>query len=538
MESEAFRKYLHWADRKLEDLVRRMQARLKAINPDVALVTWTTNAGRFGHFLSVPRNMPARLNLLFDAPDQELWLDETNRGNSIVPAFGVAYAWAVTGHRVAFSEPYLMSHGNPYGKDSFPAHEVERRMLLCVAHGCRPSIAVGQPARLQQGLYKAMDEVQRRKPWLTRTRPERWAALLMSDDTKTFYGRSAGRVEERYLANVFGTFRACVEEHLPTAVVNDWDLSPEGLAGYAVLVLPNAACLDDRQVAAVRGFVERGGGLVASLDTSLFDTAGDPRPNFALADLFGADYRGLPEQPGGPKEELDENFARALPPDYWERRRGVFDARLAVGSFLNAGRLAEYVGTDPVTFKGPALRARPRDGAQVAATFGAKGSNPAAPAVLTRTVGRGRVVYLAAGFDAAYYLYPYPYQRLIVADAIRWAAGPVPQPVTVQAPMCVHATAVRQRVGAGERLVVHLFNDLNTTGGHAHPADDVPLHEEVVPVADIRITLRLRDAVRGVRLEPDGLDLPAVREDGAVTVVVPRLAVHAMVVAELAPAVG
>src|SRR5204863_349593 len=119
-------------------------------------------------------------------------------------------------------------------------------------------------------------------------------------------------------------------EHLPTAVVNDWDLTPEGLKKYAVLVLPNAACLDDRQAEAVRGFVRAGGGLVASLDTSLFDEFGDPRPNFALADVFGADYRGLPAATAV-KEDIDENFARAIGPDYWEKRRGVFDARLAAG---------------------------------------------------------------------------------------------------------------------------------------------------------------------------------------------------------------
>ncbi len=122
MNDPAFRRYQHWADRRMEDLVRRMQTRLKGIKPDVALVTWTTNAGRFGHFLSIPRNMPARMNLLLDAPDQEFWLDETNRGTTIVPAFANAYIWAMTNHRVAFSEPYILSHGNPYGKDSFPPH--------------------------------------------------------------------------------------------------------------------------------------------------------------------------------------------------------------------------------------------------------------------------------------------------------------------------------------------------------------------------------------------------------------------------------
>ncbi len=120
MDDPAFRRYQHWADRRMEGLVQRMQARLKGIKPDVALVTWTTNAGRFGHFLSIPRNMPSRMNLLLDAPDQEFWLDETNRGTTILPALANAYIWATTNHRVAFSEPYLLTHGNPYGKDSFP----------------------------------------------------------------------------------------------------------------------------------------------------------------------------------------------------------------------------------------------------------------------------------------------------------------------------------------------------------------------------------------------------------------------------------
>src|SRR5262249_15055722 len=160
-------------------------------------------------------------NLLLDAPDQEFWLDETNRGLTVVPAFANAYAWAVTNHRVAFSEPYLMSHGNPYGKDSFPPHEILRRMLLAVTYGAAPSIAVGQPAGVREDLCCGRDEAHRRKPWLTRKSPEPWAALVMSDNTRTFYGRSPSKVEDRYLAGVFGTFRAVVEEHLPVTVIND-----------------------------------------------------------------------------------------------------------------------------------------------------------------------------------------------------------------------------------------------------------------------------------------------------------------------------
>jgi hypothetical protein len=528
-----FRRYQHWADRQLEQLVQRMQSRLKGIKPDVALITWTTNAGRFGHFLSIPRNMPARMNLLLDAPDQEFWLDETNRGLTVVPSFANAYIWATTNHRVAFSEPYLLSHGNPYGKDSFPPEEILRRMLLAVTHGAQPSIAVAQPPRLQQALYDCMDEIQRRRPWLTHKQPEPWGAIVMSDNTRNFYGRSAGLVEERYLASVLGTFRAAMEAHLPVTILNDWNLNANDLEGYKLLVLPNTACLDRDQASAVGEFVERGGGLVASLDASLFDEFGTPRDNFGLADLFGVDYRGLPDSPNS-TESLDVNFAKSMPPDYWEKRKSVFDIRVAEGSIFNQGRLSIYIGTDLVTFKGPAVRISLRDmAAQRLAMIQAK-SNPNSPpwdAIVSRHHGRGRVVYFAAGLDAAYYLYPYPYQRLVLAEAMRWAAAS-PPPVEVAAPMCVQATVMRQRRD-GERLVVHLFNDLNTAVAHALPNDDIPLREETVPIHDIIVKFSAELPIRSVSLQPDGSMLDMTRAGDSLNVVVPRLEVHSMVVAEV-----
>ncbi|HJT76312.1 MAG TPA: alpha-amylase family protein [Gemmataceae bacterium] len=529
----AFRRYQHWADRRMEDLVRRMQERLKRIKPTVALVTWTTNAGRFGHFLSIPRNMPSRMNLLLDAPDQEFWLDETNRGATIVPAFANAYIWATTNHRVAFSEPYILSHGNPYGKDSFPPQEILRRMMLALTYGAAPSIAVGQPANLQQGLYDCLDEVRRRKPWLTHKKPEPWAALVMSDNTRNFYGRSPGLVEERYLASVFGTFRAAVEEHLPVTVINDWNLNADDLRRYKVLILPNTACLDDAQAAAVEQYVRAGGGLVASLDTSLFDEYGDPRKDFALGPVLGVRYRGLPDAGNGKREEIDVNFAKAIGPDYWEKRKNVFDFKLEPGSLLNQGRMKTYVGDQPVTFKGPAVRVAVTDPAsRLLGTLRAKaGGGAAFPGVVARSYGKGRVVYFAAGLDAGYYLYAYPYQRLALRSAVAWAAAG-PQPVTVEAPMCVHTTVMRQSKG-GERLVVHLFSDLNTTAQHALPVDDVPLREEVVPIHDIRITFDRRYRFHRMHLEPEGKELEMRRTADGTAVKVPRLDVHAMVVGEL-----
>ncbi|MBX3443822.1 MAG: ThuA domain-containing protein [Planctomyces sp.] len=531
-----FRRYQHWADRRMEDLIQRMQTRLKSIQPEVALVTWTTNAGRFGHFRDIPRNMPARMNLLLDAPDQEFWLDETNRGATVVPAIANAYIWACTNHRVAFSEPYLMSHGNPYGKDSFPAHEVFRRMMLAVTHGAGPSLAVAQPEFLQPGADAALAELQRRKPWTTHKRPEPWGALVLSDNTRVFYGRESGLVEDRYLAHVFGCFRAVLEEHLPVTLACDWNLCDEDLSQHKVLVLPNTASLSDAQAAAIREYVRNGGGLVASLDVSLCDEFGDVRPDFALSDVLGVRAGQRAESTTAPAEELDVNFARTLDAAYWQNRKSVFSLTLPEDSPLGSETLRGLVGRDPVTFKGPLLEVTlaesPETSLAATAVPHGESSAPPRPAIVARTFGRGRVVYFAAGIDHANYMYSYPYQRVLLANAMRWAAGS-PPPVEVRAPMCVHATTFRQTREGSERLLVHLFNDVNTTAFHALPNDDVPLREETIPIHDIEIALR-GYAIRSAVQQPEGRTLEVERAGETASITVPRVDVHSVIVLELA----
>ncbi|MEI6913693.1 MAG: beta-galactosidase trimerization domain-containing protein [Armatimonadota bacterium] len=536
MDDPNFRLYQFWVDRRMENVVEKMQNRLKAINPNIALITWSTNAGRFGHFLSIPRNMSARMNLLFDAPDQEFWMDESNRGNTVIPAFANAYMWAVSNHRVAFSSPYVMSHGNPYGADSFPPEELVRRAMLVLTWGPRPSMAIAGNKRIIDATYKSIEEAKKREPWTTGRQPEPWAAMVMSDNTKTFYGREAGRVEERYLSNVLGVFRTAIEQHLPVTVINDWNLNTADLSKYKVLVLPNTACLNEEQAAAIREFVKNGGGLVASVDTSLFDEMGNTRKDFLLADVFGVHYTGVASG-SGKKEALDPNFEKAIDASYWEKRKSIFDFKMTEHPLFDSAKMKDYLPDGSSCFKGQAVAVSADADAQVIATItGREAGQQPSPSVVVHTFGKGKVVYLPAGFDSAYYLYPYPYQRLVLAQAMRWAAPEQPK-ISVEAPMCVHSTFYRQKT-KGDRLVVHLYNDFNSSGNHAKPEDDVPLREEVVPIAGITVTYKDYN-IKKVTLEPEGTLLtPTKLADGSLQITVPKLDVHTMVVAELAQSVS
>ncbi len=524
----AYREYLQWRGERLVRHYLQLKRRMRAENPDAALMSWTVNAGRYGHFLYSPRAMPAELNHVFDLPMQEWWLDETNQGASVCPAFGAAYLTAAAAPNPGASEAYLMSRGNPYSADSFPRHERLTRNLLAMTNGSRAAESFGWPGHLQSTV-DVLGEVARRAEWMPHTRPLPWAAMLVSEQTRQFYAYRD--IADRFLPHVFGPFRAAIEEHLALALICDWDLTPERLREFALLILPNSAALSDAQIAAVRQFVEAGGGLIASAETSLCDELGRPRADFALADLFGVHYQGRPSAPVT-RPELDANFAVVIDDAYWSARLGAAQYLIGEHEIFDDDKLRELIPVKVATFKGPlSLVSEPASASEVVARFLPEGAKtPPHPALILRQHGAGRVAYLPAALDAALWSYAYPYQRRLFARLMRWMAQR-PSPVTAEAPMCVQVAPFLQDKDGQSRLVIHLMNTLNTAANHGLPSAEVPLREETVPIHDIQLEL-CNLPYRTFHFEPGHTPLVATTHEHGVTVTVPRLELHGIVVGE------
>ena len=103
-------------------------------------------------------------------------------------------------------------------------------MMLALTYGASPSIAVIQPpeapgrtlrlprrGQAPQALAHRQDA-----RTLGRARHERQHPQLLRPVRRPGRGR--------YMATCFGAFRAAVEEHLPVAVINDWNLNAADLA--------------------------------------------------------------------------------------------------------------------------------------------------------------------------------------------------------------------------------------------------------------------------------------------------------------------
>jgi hypothetical protein len=270
---------------------------------------------------------------------------------------------------------------------------------------------------------------------------------------------------------------------------------------------------------------------VATGETSLCDGLGRPRGDFALADVFGVSYQGRPRAPLE-RPKLDPNFAVALDAGYWKQRGGVATLTWTDHLLVRDERLARLVPRKSVTFRGPLVAvSEPKDPAEVAVRLRPEGSTgEPLPAALLRRFGDGKVAYFPACVDAALWSYAYPYQRRLLARALEWTARE-PAPVSVTAPLCVQATCFVQADKEGRRLIVHLFNGLNTAANHGLPATDVPLREETVPIHGIEVRFT-KDAPKTFHVEPGNREAKARRDGGATVVELPPLEIHQMLVGE------
>jgi hypothetical protein len=92
-------------------------------------------------------------------------------------------------------------------------------------------------------------------------------------------------------------------------------------------------------------------------------------------------------------------------------------------------------------------------------------------------------------------------------------------------------SAFTQKASGNDRLVVHLFNGVNTAANHGLPTQEVPLREETLPVHDIRLLLH-RPRWTTFHAEPGHILLQTSKADDTISVHVPRLELHQLVVGE------
>jgi hypothetical protein len=228
---------------------------------------------------------------------------------------------------------------------------------------------------------------------------------------------------DRFMAPYVGAYSALMRSGLPLVSLHRSGFERQ-LSGFRVLMLANTALLSRPQLEAVREFVRRGGGLVCTHETSLYDEEGTRRADFGLADVLGVHYRGM-------LRSADRSVQIASP-----QHPVVAGLR---GSVLHHD--------EPLTV----VRA---ESAEVLAYLrDEKAPSAELPAILVHQFGQGRVVYLPGRWCAMQCQNLDSRIERLFAAAVRWAAQE-PPPVETRAAATVGVTLFEQP----QRRILHLLN--------------------------------------------------------------------------------
>ena len=183
--------------------------------------------------------------------------------------------------------------------------------------------------------------------YLIHRKPVATVGVVYSERNFEWYGRDDGNTLA--LAPYDGMVQALVRARIPYIAVHADNIDRDANK-VSVLVLPNLAAMSNSQVESVRRFVSKGGSLVATDETSLYDEYGDRRPDFALGDLFGAKYTGRRDGPRN-ASGLDHSYLH-LTPDVGQDVDGPHHGNEPASSGGRHPALRGFEGTNILTFGG------------------------------------------------------------------------------------------------------------------------------------------------------------------------------------------
>lgn len=403
---------------------------------------------------------------------------------------------------------------------SKPEPEARMWMLSGIAGGIQPWWHMVGAYHEDRRLYHSPEPVlawhKTHEPYLINRQPVASVGVVWSQDNTDFYGRD--QAEELVEQPWRGLTQALLRARIPYLPVHADDLDREA-ANLSVLVLPNLAALSDKQVAALRGFVSRGGSLVATGETSRYNEWGDARPDYALADIFGVRIQGA-AQPEKPEQKLAgeayHTYLRLSP----EMRRGLDGPHHATEPAPAGQRHAVLKGfeeTDTIPYGGLLRPLQTEPGTEVLMTYipqfpvyppetaWMRQPKTNIPGLVLRTGPQGgRVAFLPADLDRQYERFNLPDHGNLLANLVRWAAQDS-IPLKVEGPGLVDCSLYRQP----GRLVLHLVN-LTSAGTWRAPLD------ELIPVGPLQVSIKLPAGVNGksLRLLVSGQKLPAAVSKG------------------------
>ena len=510
-QDEARRQYLVWRQARLFELWRLWDAEIKKLNPHAGFIA---NAGG-GALSELDMKTIGEL-----APT--LFADRQAR-RGVMPPWangknGKEYA-ATLGNK-AIAGIFSMGVEEPYRwKDSVQSgDEIRLWVVDGIAHNLRPWFTKFNGKVIDHRWIKVVEELYewhfKNERYLRNERSLARVGVVFSQQTAAFYGgeRAGARVEDHLL----GFYQALVEARVPFDMVHDHLLDPAQIGRYRTLILPNIAALSSEQCRQLTEYVQGGGNLIATYETSLYDEWGVRRADFGLAPLFGASFTGRVETDIHNSYLTVEKDPRSS--SFHPIVRGIEDAtRIINGVNWVHVRPHTEPGYAPLTLV-PSYPDLPMEQVfpRVARTD--------TPGVFARQVGRGRVVYFPFDLDRTFWEVLSADHGQVLKNAVEWASNEE-QPLRVEGRGVMDVSLWMQKASITAHLV-NLTNPMMMKG---------PIRE-IIPAPPQQVRIRIPEGrrVNKVHLLVSEKSPAYHHANGVVSLTIPSVELHEVIAIDLA----
>jgi hypothetical protein len=286
----ARRAYILWRQQRLFDLWRLWDTEVRRINPNSCVIPNT--GGGATSSLDMKRIGEVAVTLMADRQARRGLAPPWMNGKTGKEFRSTMGSKPIVGiFSVGLEEPERW-------KDSVQS-EAEIRVWASegIANGLRPWFTKFSGTLHDQRWLNVVEDVYswhwRAGKYLRNEAPVARVGLVYSQQTAWFYGNDRQPLEDYAL----GWYQALIEARIPFEMVHDRLLDAEHTSAFKTLILPNIAALSDQQCDQLRAFVKRGGSLIATYETSLYDEGGVRCADFGMADLFGCSFKARVESP-------------------------------------------------------------------------------------------------------------------------------------------------------------------------------------------------------------------------------------------------
>lgn len=505
----AQRNYILWKQQRLFELWRLWDGEIRKLNPQARYIA---NSGG-GALSSLDMKTIGELSEILFADRQARrglmtpWSNGKN-GKEYRATMGRKSIGGI--FSVGVEEPYRW-------KDSVQS-EAEIRIWLAegTANGLRPWFTKFSGTLYDKRWMKVVEDIYgwhfKAEKYLRNEAPLARVAMVYSQQTATFYGgtRAQTKVED----HTEGFYHALIEARVPFEMVHDRLLDAAHIDQFKLLILPNIAALSDQQCNQLREYVQRGGSLIATHETSLYDEWGVRRKDFGLADLFGVKFKGRIESPmQNSYLQLEKDAAGKFHP----LLAGLEDA----GRIINGVSRVETEATEKTPMPLTVIPSYPDLPMEMVYP---RVKNSGIAGVHLREVGKGRVVYFPWDIDRTFWEVMSPDHGLLLGNAVRWALNEEPI-VTVSGQGVLDVTVWRQK----ESMTVHLVNLTN-------PMMMKGPFRELIPIGEQKLRIRLPQGkqVKKLQLLVSERPIRFAESAGVLTLAVPSILAHEVIAIDFA----